>query len=143
MRKTLIFLGLILLPIISLFTEGCSSSNNVTPQYPTYSYIDPIINPPDEFDILYNMSLMGDQSAYVTFDSNAVWKVEKLGDSRIGFAVSNDTIVRIISSVDTIGFKGGFIYTFVANNNNYPDFNNFFTHFTKLSIDYNGFKPKL
>lgn len=132
---------LLLISSLVIF-NGCQPADPVNPKFPTYSYIDPIINPPDEFEILYNMSLNGNQIANVTFKDDAVWKIEKLGDSRISFAIANDTGNYIISSIDTIGLKAGYSYKFVANNNNYPDFFNFFTHYTKLDIEYSGFEPK-
>ncbi len=140
MKRT--YLQLVLLTTISLIFAGCYPKPAPAPTFPTYNYGDPIVNPPDVFEILYNMSLMGDQTATVTFKSDAVWKIEKLGDNRIGFAVANDSTAFIIASADTLGLKSGFKYKFIANNNNYTDFNSYFVHFTKLPIDYGSFDPK-
>ena len=142
MKNKLLYPAILLLISLSVIYSGCKPKDPVDPQFPTYSYIDPIVNPPAEFEILYNMSLNGNQPAYVTFENDAVWVISKLGESRVSFAIANDTENYIIGSVDTVGLKGGFPYKFIANNNNYPDLYNFFTHFTKLSVDYDGFEPK-
>jgi hypothetical protein len=142
MKSKILYSAIVLLISISLLYSGCNPKNPVDPQFPTYSYIDPIINPPSEFEILYNMSLNGIQPAYVTFENDAVWVISKLGESRVSFAIANDTSTYIIESVDTVGLKGGYVYRFIANNNNYPDLYNFFTHFSKVSVDYNNFEPK-
>ncbi|MFK5855003.1 MAG: hypothetical protein QM503_02655 [Bacteroidota bacterium] len=143
MKYKIIYPILALAMVVMVLSDGCKpQGEDIDPQFPTYSYIDPIVNPPDVFEILFNMSLNGNQNAYVTFKEDAVWIIEKLGESRISFAIANDTSNHIISSVDTIGLKGGYTYLFVANNNNYPDFFNFFTHYSKTSLDYNEFEPK-
>jgi len=142
MKNSLVYiLGLSLILLTVLFS-ACKPNDPVDPKFPTYDYTIPVVNPPDEFEILFNVSLNGNQIASVTFQEDAVWKIEKLGDSRISFAIANDTSNYIIASIDTIGLQGGYTYKFVANNNNYPDFYNFFTHYTKLGIEYDSFEPK-
>jgi len=142
MKQNLFYLSIVVFVSVILVFVGCKPKDPVEPKFPTFSYIDPIINPPDEFEILYNMSLNGNQSATVTFAEDAVWVISKLGESRVSFAISNDTSNFIIGSADTVGLKKGYQYIFTANNNNYPDLYNFFTHFSRLAIDYNGFEPK-
>ncbi len=136
--KTLLFL------IASLFVFSGSQCNKnpETPAIPQFSYTEPVVNPPDTFQLIFNISTLGDKYAYVTFKEDAVWLIEKLGDGRINFRIENDTDSRIINKADTLGLKGGFKYSFVANNNNYLEFTNLFTQFTKLNIDYKGFEPK-
>ncbi len=122
-----------------------ASQCNKTPpsvQIIRYSYLNPIVNPPDSFQIIFNISTLGDKYAYVTFNKNAVWLIEKLGDGRINFRIENDSDSRIITNTDTLGLKAGFKYSFVANNNNYLEFTNFFVQLTKLNINYNSFEPK-
>jgi hypothetical protein len=109
---------------------------------PVYSYLTPPDSPPHTFQIVYNLSTYGDKEALITFDSSAVWLIEKLGDGRINYFVKNDSASRNIYSKDTLGLKAGYAYRFVANNNNYDEFKNFFTQFTKLELDYNSFGRK-
>ena len=127
---------------ILVLNNGCAPDDPPPPEFPTYNYFEPITNPPDVFEILYNLTYMGDQLAYVTFNTDAVWSISKLGDVRIYLGVNNDTSSFIIESIDTLALKGGYRYTIIANNNNYTEFYNFFVHFSKLDINYNDFEPK-
>jgi hypothetical protein len=143
MKSKIVYSAIVLLISFSILYSGCKSTDPVDSQFITYNYTDTITNPSSEFEILYNMSLYGDQIAYVTFEEDAVWVISKLGESRVIFAIAaNDVSPHIIGSVDTVGLMGGYQYKFIANNNNYPDLYNFFTHFTKLSVDYYSFEPK-
>ncbi len=141
MNKNINFAVSIVVSIVLLYSVGCKT-NNPDPPYPVYSYNDPVVNPPDVFQVVYNISYVGDRLAYITFEKDAVWLVEKLGDSRIYYWANNDTASLIIEVSDTLGLKAGYTYVFAANNNNYTEFNNFFTQFNKLEIDYDTFEPK-
>ncbi len=141
MKNLFLHLTIGLLLTIAVF-GACCTSNNPDPTYPTYSFVDPIVNPPDTFQIVYNISTNGDKFAYVTFKDNAVWYIEKLGDSRINYWANNDTGSLGIVTSDTLGLEAGFTYIFAANNNNYGEFNNFFTQFNKTTFDYDTFEPK-
>jgi len=136
----IVILSFFVVSLMFFFAE-CGKSNSQS-DIPVYSYLTPVINPPATFQLVFNISTYGNKEASVKFDSSAVWLVEKLGDGRINFWVTNDTTTRNIFIADTLGFKGGYTYTFTANNNNYEEFNNFFTQFTKLAIDYDTFEPK-
>lgn len=122
--------------------NSCKPSSPPPPEFPTYNYYEPISNPPDVFEILYNLTYMGDQLAYVTFKTDAVWAISKLGDVRIYLGINNETESFVINSTDTLALKSGYTYKVIANNNNYTEFNNFFVHFSKLNIDYDTFEPK-
>ena len=125
-----------------LFSLGsCNKSNSVS-DIPVYSYLTPPVPPPPVFQVVYNLSTYGDKEALITFDSSAVWLIEKLGDGRINYFVKNDSASRNIYSKDTLGLKAGYAYRFVANNNNYDEFKNFFTQFTRLPINYATFPQK-
>ncbi len=126
---------------LMFFFAECGKSNSES-DIPVYSYLTPVIDPPATFQLVFNISTYGNKEASVRFDSSAVWLVEKLGDGRINFWVTNDTATRNIFIADTLGFRAGYTYLFTANNNNYEEFNNFFTQFTKLAIDYDTFEPK-
>lgn len=140
MKTSTLFLVIIGIISVSFFTH--CGKNNSTSDIPVYSYLDPPAMPPDVFQVVFNISTYGDKETYLTFATDAVWLVEKLGDGRINFGVSNDTASMAIVKADTLGFKAGYPYRFIANNNNYDEFNNFFTQFTKLPIDYDTFEPK-
>jgi hypothetical protein len=141
MKRIILYLSLLVLSIVVLQSNGCKT-DNPDPAFPIYSYNDSIINPPDTFQVVFNISYIGDRNAYITFGEDAVWLVEKLGDSRIYFWADNGVSSIIIEIADTLAMKAGHRYLFVANNNNNPDFNNFFTQFNKLNIDYDSFEPK-
>jgi len=136
---------LLLISIVGIFMFAAVSCNKhpVGSKIPLYSYLKPVINPPDTFQIAYNLSVYGDKIAHVSFQSNAVWLVEKLGVGKVVFkAVSYDSTVIIIDNKDTLAMKGGKPYSFIANNNNYTDINNYFVQFTRLSISYDSYEPK-
>ncbi len=142
MRSAFLYLNIIILSILAFSYVGCAPSDPPPPQYPTYNFTEPIVNPPDTFQVLYNISTVGDKFAYVTFEKDAVWFIEKLGDPRINYWIINDTGNYGILVSDTLGLKAGYTYVFGANNNNYLEFTNFFTQFNKTAFDYTTFEPK-
>ncbi len=142
MKNLFLYMSIIMLSTLTLLNIDCKTPDP-GPGYPTYNYIDPIVNPPDIFQVLYNISFPGDRFAQITFDSNAVWYVQKVGgDSRPMLWAVNDTTQLVIPNADTLGPEGGITYVFAANNNNYEELSNFFVQFNKLEIDYDGFEPK-
>ena len=141
MKYIFMYLSIALLLAIAVLNTNCNT-NNPDPEYPTYSYVDPVINPPDIFQVVYNISTVGDKVAYITFIEDAVWVIEKLGDSRINYWTYNGTESIEIVISDTLGLEAGHTYVFVANNNNYLEYTNLFTQFNKLAIDYESFEPK-
>jgi hypothetical protein len=130
-----------LLAIIMLSSSDCNT-NPAGPQIPVFSYLEPVINPPDTFQIAYNISTYGDKIANVYFKVNAVWLVEKLGAGIVTLKAVNDTSSLYIESKDTLALKGGKRYVFIVNNNNYTDMSNYFVQFTKLPLSYDSFEPK-
>jgi hypothetical protein len=141
--KKLIITGILLMFVaIILESSSCKTKSSPSP-WPVYSYTDSIVNPPDTFQVVYNISQPGDRITPIVFGEDAVWLVEKLGDSRIYFYGFNGNDAIIVEISDTIAMKGGYVYTFIANNvQGLPDFNNFFTQFNKLNIDYTTYEPK-
>ncbi len=131
-----------LISIVMLSSADCNKYPTGH-EIPLYSYLEPIINPPDTFQIAYNLSTYGDKIAHVSFQNNAVWLVEKLGVGKIIFkAVSYDSTMVVIDSEDTLAMKGGEPYAFITNNNNYTGLGNYFVQFTRLSISYDSYEPK-
>ncbi|MFA5419686.1 MAG: hypothetical protein WC341_14640 [Bacteroidales bacterium] len=140
--KTMRFITFTVLGMVILFSLSLCNKSNSVGDIPVYSYLSPPDSPPHTFQIVYNLSTYGDKEAVITFDSSAVWLIEKLGDGRINYFVVNDSVIRNIYTSDTLGLKAGYPYRFVANNNNYEEFKNFFTQFTRLPIDYATFPQK-
>lgn len=130
-----------LMGIVILSSSDCNK-HPAGPQIPVYSFLQPVINPPDTFQIAYNISTYGDKIAKVVFKNDAVWLVEKLGMDKITLKAESDTSVLYIESKDTLAMKGGNRYNFIVNNNNYTDFTNYFVQFTKLPLSYKNFEPK-
>lgn len=141
MKKAIMYLTVVFLGIALLQNNGCKPKPT-NPQFPAYSSNDLIVNPPDIFQIIYDISYNGNRLANVTFEEDAVWRIEKLGDVRIYFWANNDTTSHVIEKIDTLGLKGGHNYIFGANNNNYNEFNSLFTQFDKLEIDYETYEKK-
>ncbi len=131
------------LGVVVLSGANCNKTPT-GPEIPLYSYLDPILNPPDTFQIAYNLSTYGDKIAHVFFQDSAVWLIEKLGAGKVTFKAVNVKAgtTFVIDSKDTLALKGGIQYAFIANNNNYTDIGNYFVQFTKLPLDYSTFEPK-
>ncbi len=130
-----------LMGIVILSSADCNK-HPAGPQIHVYSYLEPILNPPDTFQIVYNISTYGDKIANVIFKDDAVWLVEKLGAGKVLLKALSDTSTLYIASKDTLAMKGGNRYNFIVNNNNYTDFTNYFVQFTKLPLNYSSFEPK-
>jgi len=77
MKKSFLYLNIILFSVIVVLSVDCNN-NNPEPSIPTYSFVDPIVSPPDSFQIVYNISTYGDRLAYITFEEDAVWYIEKI-----------------------------------------------------------------
>ena len=135
---------LFLIPIIGIFMLSLAACNKypVNPGIKVFSYLKPVINPPDTFQIVYNISTYGDKIAKVLFKENAVWLVEKLGSDQVMLKALSDSSTLFINNKDTLAMKGSKQYFFIVNNNNYTNFTNYFVQFTKLPLSYNNFEPK-
>jgi len=141
MKRTILYTTALFLGMVLLQNNGCKPES-ANPQFPAYSSNEIIVNPPDVFQVVYDISYNGNRVANITFETDAVWRIEKLGDVRMYFWASNDSLNHVIEKIDTLGLVGGKNYTFSANNNNIVEFNTLFTQFDKLEIDYEGFEPK-
>lgn len=106
------------------------------------SYSEPIVNPPDDFLILFNNLSIGQKYTEITFSANEVWEVEKLGDGRYSLLISNFIENFPIQSIDSIGFEGGKKYQIVVNNVYYSESSVFFVGMKKLDLSYDDFEPK-
>ncbi len=137
--KYITFICILLIGVASL---SCSKNNTTPGERPVFSYTQPIVNPPDDFLILFNITSAGERSAEVTFNSNAVWIVEKLGNPRFELMLNNGINNRIINSVDTLGLEAGKKYRVVVFTAYYTEFINFFVGFKKTDIPYETFPDK-
>jgi hypothetical protein len=124
------------------FINGCCSKNSVQPDFPVYSYATTIVNPPSHFQVNYIVSSPGDRTANITFDTNSVWAVAKLGDKRVLYSINNGIDNLTISISDTIAFEGGKQYLFTANNFSSISISNFLVNFNKQADDYSSFPKK-
>ena len=134
-------LSFVILLMVMLFAS-CIKDTPPDDDVPVYSYTEPVVNPPDEFMIVFNTSWVGDRISTVEFDTNSVWLIEKLGDGRISLFISNDSENLPITHADTLGLQGGKEYTIIVNNVYTSEFNNFFVGFEKLDIAYESYEPK-
>ena len=111
--------------LLIVFLTSCCKTTGTIPSFPIYSYTSTIENPPSRFQVNYIVSTPGDKTAGITFETNSVWIVEKLGDSRVLFSISNGSDKMSIIRKDTIAFEGGKQYGFTANNSTTLDITNF------------------
>ena len=133
----------ILLASLPLLAFHCNPSEPVDPDIPIYSYREPIVNPPDDFKISFDLTQIGDKVATVTFSSDAVWEIMNTGDSRAKFWIQNQNgDINAIPSTFKAGLKGNTPYIFAANNNNYTDIKDFFCRVTKQADNYQDFPTK-
>jgi hypothetical protein len=127
-----------------LLTETQCNKTPASPGITSYSYIKPIVNPPDTFQVAYDLNFSGNLIAHITFQDSAVWRIQVLTQSPITYGFidpAKDSMVYI-KSTDTVGFRGNFQYSFIANNVNNDQYKDlYFVKFTKLPIDYHTF-PK-
>ncbi len=135
-------LTIILVLAIAFITSSCYKRNGDDPEVPVFPYNQPIENPPDEFLVVFNISHPGDRMGEIRFAENAVWEVEKRGDSKANLFFKYEANVLPILSIDSIGFAGLLKYNAIMNNNNYNDMGNYFVGFRKLDVDYDSHDKK-
>lgn len=140
LMKLFSFLKLSLVISLIIFIGSCcDKGGGAEPEYPTYSYTTNIVNPPARFQIVYIVSTSGDKTCDIIFETNSVWVVEKLGDSRVLYSINNGFDKKSIIRVDTVGFEGGKLYKFTANNSTTLDITNFLTELNLTNLDYDTF----
>lgn len=137
------FFTSILIITLLLVSVGCGKNPSGSDDRPVFSYAEPIVNPPDDFLVVFNTSIAGDRFASISFATHSVWEIEKLGDGRISLFMSNDSINYPILTADTLGLKADKNYKIIVSNIYTSELNNFFVGFKKLDIDYENFEPKL
>ena len=136
--------GFLLAVILGFFmlTEIQCNKAPASPGITSFSYIKPIINPPDTFQVAYDLNFSGNLIAHITFQDSAVWRIQVLTQSPITYGFvnpTNDSMVYI-TSPDTVGLRGNVQYSFIANNVNNDQYKNlYFVQFTKLPLDYHSY----
>lgn len=141
MRFTAGFFVAVILSVFML-TEIQCNKNPVKPGVTTYSYLNPIVNPPDTFKVAYNLNISGNLTAHITFQDSAVWRIQLLTQSLINYGFVNpaNNSMIYIKSPDTVGYRGNIQYSFIANNNlDSLQTDLYFVKFTKLPLDYHTF----
>jgi len=125
-----------------MLTEIQCNKAPASPDITSFSYIKPIINPPDTFQVAYDLNFSGNLIAHITFQDSAVWRIQVLTQSPITYGFvnpTNDSMVYI-TSPDTVGLRGNVQYSFIANNVNNDQYKNlYFVQFTKLPLDYHSY----
>jgi hypothetical protein len=132
----------VLTAVTGLLAVSCWKTTPNPGNRPVLSYSQPITNPPDDFLILFNITSAGERTADVTFNNDAVWKVEKLGNPRFELLLNNGISSRTVNSVDSIGLMAGKTYKVVVFSAYYTEFINFFVGFKKTDIPYETFPDK-
>jgi len=142
MKQLLKTLTIVIIAFIAFSASNCNKTPDPPPDN-IFSYRDPIVNPPDEFKISFDISQLGDKIATVKFADSSVWAIANQGDSRVTFYMQNpEGEKQGINSTVSYGLRGGVWYTFVANNNNHTELRDFFCKLTKQQDGYDSFNPK-
>lgn len=138
---------IVLIGAITIIFTSCYKDEKKEYNPPVYSFGDDIINPPDEFRILYNLKSTGNFVARVKFDTNMVWKIIK-GNSApsslfwIERSYPDSVATMVIDSDVVIGLEGKIFYKFIGNNNNYPHERDLLVTFEKLPYEYESYPDK-
>lgn len=138
MKRTLY---VVFLFTLLLFTFcSCVDKDKNEPEIPIFSYTEAIVNPPDEFMIVFNTAI-GSRETSITFSNDAVWYIEKLGSGRIDVFIRNEQESLSLLTVDTLALKGNNEYRIEIKVNDADESNNYFLGFTKTDIGFVGFTP--
>jgi len=139
MSKRFVFL------VISIFLfafVACNPEPIEGDDRPAFVYTQDIVNPPDDFLILFNNLVVGQKIAKVTFADSAVWQVERIGDGRQTVSIKNDTGYYYVNLIDTVGLAGSKLYEINVNSFLYGEANTVFVGFRRVNSDYHTFIPK-
>lgn len=141
------FTYLAALLIVVLIYTGCQEDNNDDDDnIPVYTQGETILNPPDEFEILFLLRDIGNYQAIVIFDTDAVWDIERYSAATAMLWMQrqyDDSTARIdILSNIQLGLKGGQVYTVNGSNSMPAVDQNLFIRFTKMPYNYDTFPGK-
>jgi hypothetical protein len=136
MKRALLLLFGFCLTVISI---SCEKEKTPSDDRPIFSYSESIINPPDDFLILFNFVSIGENHVEVTFADSAVWMIEKLGNPLYNLSLDNFTTTKVIDAVDTLGLSANRKYKVIVKNVSTTEALRFFVGFKKLDIPYQNY----
>lgn len=136
MKKALFLLFGFCLIVLCL---ACNKEKTPSEDRPIFSYSEPIINPPDDFLILFNFVSIGENQVEITFADSAVWIIEKLGNPSYSLSIDNFVNNRVINSTDTLGLAADKKYKVIVKNVTTTEALRFFVGFKKHSVPYQNY----
>jgi len=145
MDRTLKLLFLLL--FVVLFFGSCLQDNDNDPDgIPVYTIGDNIVNPPDEFEILFVLKDIGNYQVAIRFDTNAVWDIERYSSATAMLWMQRNYIdstarLDILNQIQ-IGLSANQVYTVNGSNSMPAVDQNLFIRFRKLAYDYETFPGK-
>ena len=152
MKKTKFFFVLIVL-VASFCVTGCFKNEPVESEIPIFSSITDVINPPDEFILVYSLSTFNNYLGLLEFETDAVWEIERQSapgfitvwiDRTVGEDNPELEIINAQNSTSFVGLEGGIRYNFWANRSSGDaNYTTLLVHFTKQDVDYEAFSPKI
>lgn len=137
----------ILVLLFVLAISACRKPEPLDPDVPVYSSYDNIVNPPEEFKVLYNLRSELNYTTTIKFQDSSVWLIEKQNSFSVLFWIerqyNNDSTGQYYIPENTVvGLEGGREYDFYANKNNYPEERKFTVLFKKTDYNYDTYEPK-
>lgn len=136
MKRALLLIFVFCLIVVNL---SCQKEKAPSDDRPIFSYSEPIINPPDDFLIMFNFVSIGENHAEVTFADSAVWIIEKLGNPLYNLSLYNFSANKVIDSADTLGLAANKKYKVIVKNVSTTEALRFFVGFKKLDIPYQNY----
>lgn len=136
--------------VFAMTSTSCFKNNFADDGIKVYSNVEDIVNPPDEFQIVFRLRTSNNYQGIVVFEHNSVWEIEKLTAFSSMFWIEHVYPERV-EKLDfgqlgvnkyQVGFAGGTEYHFWANNNTSLESRNLFVSFKRLDNDYDIFEPK-
>lgn len=152
MKKTINFYVFIIL-ILTFSVSGCFKEQPIQSDIPLFSSITDVVNPPDEFQVIYSLNTFNSYLALLEFETDAVWKIERISapgfitvwiERTIGDNNPELDIINAQNSISFVGLKGGIQYNFWAfKSSGDAAYTTLLLHFTKQNIDFESFTPKV
>ncbi len=128
--------------LLVLLLYSCRRDEIEVVNRPTFVYNQAIVNPPDDFMILFNNLSVGQKFASLTFADSAVWKIDRIGDTRQTVTFKNDTGLYYVNLADSLAMAGKYRYEVIVTSSQYGETSNLFIGFKKIDRDYDTFEPK-
>ena len=143
-------ISILLLVVFAMTSSTCYKNEPAEGEVPVFLSVEDVINPPDEFQILFRLRTFNNYHGIVVFENNSVWEIEKVTAFSSVFWIEHvypdrtETIDFGKLSVNKfqVGFAADTTYHFWANNNAHVEPRNLFVRFRKLDNNYETFEPK-